>query len=125
MGRRLMYYWTILQKDETEVVKKVLKCQTLLPSKNNWILQLQNDLEECGIDLSEENIKNMKKEKFKNLVIKKIKSLATEYLVKLRGKHSKSENLMHRDSLKDYLKTENISVSEKKLLFALKLDKSR
>ena len=41
-------------------------------------------------------------------------------MVKLRGKHSKSENLMHRDSLKDYLKTENISVSEKKLLFALK-----
>ena len=120
MGRRLMYYWTILKKDETEVVKKVLKCQTLLPSKNDWILQLQNDLEECGIELSEENIKNMKKEKFKNLVLKKIKTLAKEYLLTLRGKHSKSKNLMHRDSLKDYLKTENVSVSEKKLLFALK-----
>ena len=67
MGRRLMYYWTILQKDETEVAKKVLKCQTLLPSKNDWILQLQNDLEECGIELSEENIKNMKKTNLKIL----------------------------------------------------------
>ena len=76
LGRRLMYYWTILQKDETEVVKKVLNCQTLLPSKNDWITQVQNDLEECGIELSEENISNMKKQTFKNLVLKKVKNLA-------------------------------------------------
>ena len=62
----------------------------------------------------------MKKEKFKNLVYKKIKHLSKEYLITLRSKHSKSANLMHRNVLKDYLKTEQITTDEKKLLFALK-----
>ena len=113
-----MYYWNLLQKDDTKLVKKVLNIQTLLPSKNDWICQLKIDLEECDIRLSE--IKNMKKEKFKTLVKKKIKNLAKEYLINLRSKHSKSDKLMHTNECKDYLKTESITVLEKKLLFSLK-----
>ena len=62
----------------------------------------------------------MKKEQFKNLVKKKIKMLATEYLIGLRSKHSKSENLMHKNCMKDYLKSDRLSVEEKKLLFSMK-----
>ena len=120
MARRLMYYWSLLHKDDTELAKRAFQTQKLLPVKNDWVLQLQSDLTECKITLSEEAITNMKKEPFKNLIKKQIKMLSMEYLIKLREKHSKSENLMLSDRMKGYLKTQKISVEEKKLLFAMK-----
>ena len=81
MARRLMYYWTLLNKDDSELAKKVLETQQLLSSKNDWVLQLQNDLKECRIELSEAEIKRMKKEQFKSLVEKRIKTLSMEYLI--------------------------------------------
>ena len=45
--RRLMYYWTLLNKGDSELAKKVLETQQLLTSKNDWVLQLQIDLKEC------------------------------------------------------------------------------
>ena len=88
--------------------------------KNDWILQLNIDLNLCNITISEEKIKNMKKETFKSLLKSKINLLAKEYLIKLRSSHSKSVNLMHANSMKEYLKTDLISVDEKKLLFSMK-----
>ena len=118
MGRRIMYYWNILQKDETEIVFKVFKTQTLMPVKNDWVLQLKNDLEECDIKLSDEQIRCMKKERFKSLVLIKIKTLAKKYLISRRG--SKSENLKHVNYMKEYLKSPHLNTEEKRLLFALK-----
>ena len=60
-------------KDETELCKKAFEIQKLMPTKNDWVLQLQKDLDECRITLPEESIKKMKKEAFKNLVKKQIK----------------------------------------------------
>ena len=118
MGRRIMFYWTILQRSESEILSKVYNTQSLMPLKNDWYLQLESDLEECNITLTKEEIKCMKNERFKNLVLKKIKMLAKSYLISLRG--SKSENLKHISSMKDYLKCENLTLEEKKLLFAMK-----
>ena len=117
MARRLMYYWNLLQKDDTELVKKVFVTQRSLVTKNDWVLQLQSDLEECRITLSEEKIKSMKKESFKNLVNRQIKALANEYLISLRSRHSKSDKLLHTNCMKEYLKSEKITVEEKKRLF--------
>ena len=39
MGRRLMYYWNILQKDDSELLKKVYNSQKLLPVKNDWVVK--------------------------------------------------------------------------------------
>ena len=44
MGRRLMYYWNLLQKDDSELIRKVFNTQKLMPVKNDWVLQLQKDL---------------------------------------------------------------------------------
>ena len=84
------------------------------------MLHIQSDLSACYISLSEETIKNMKKAEFQNLVKKKIRNLSKEYLITLRNKHSKSENLLHENSIKDYLTSNQMSTDEKKLLFALK-----
>ena len=119
MGRRLMFYWNLLQKDDSELVKKVYNSQKLLSVKNDWVLQLQSDLTDCEITLSEEMVKSMKKEKFKNLVKNKIKNLSKEYLISLRSKHTKSENLKFENGIKKILTSDKISIDEKKLLFAM------
>ena len=64
-----------MQKNETEFVKKVYNSQKLLPVKNDWVVQIQSDLSDCNLTLSEESVKNMKKETFKNLVKSKIRNL--------------------------------------------------
>ena len=120
MARRLMYYWTILQKEDNELVRKVFETQRLLSNKNDWVLQLKSDLEECNITLPEKEIKSMKKETFKNIVKKQIKMLSMNYLINLRSKHSKTENLLLEKELKPYLKSSKLTLEEKKLLFAMK-----
>ena len=115
-----MYYWTILQKEDNELVRKVFETQRLLSNKNDWVLQLKSDLEECNITLPEKEIKAMKKETFKNIVKNQIKILSMNYLMNLRSKHSKTDNLLLDKGMKPYLKSSKITLDEKKLLFAMK-----
>ena len=68
IARRLMFYWSILQKPENELVKQVLRAQQLSPVKNDLCLEIEENLKYCNICLSEEEISTMKKSKFKNLV---------------------------------------------------------
>ena len=42
---RLLFYWTILNKPDTELVKQVLKSQQFMPAKNSWCLTIAKDLE--------------------------------------------------------------------------------
>ena len=94
MARRLMYYWTLLNKGDSELAKKVLETQQLLTSKNDWVLQLQNDLKECRIELSEAEIKSMKKDAFKKLIKEKLEQNAFDFLENLKKNHTKTEKLI-------------------------------
>ena len=120
MGRRLMYLWTILHKTENELVRKVFNTQTKFPVKNDWVLQVQEDLLKCKIELTNEEIEKMKKEKFRKIVNKSIKELSQEYLAELVDKHSKTQNLYPTNKIQDYLINPNTTVDEKKLLFLLR-----
>ena len=88
--------------------------------KNDWVVQLNSDLEECNISLSEDEIKKMKKTTFKSFLKRKINAVAKQYIFNLRSKHSKSTNLLRKNELKDYLTSYKISLEGKKLLFAMK-----
>ena len=88
--------------------------------KNDWVVQLNSDLEECNISLSEDEIKKMKKTTFNSFLKRKINAVAKQYLFNLRSKHSKSTNLLRKNELKDYLTSYKISLEGKKLLFAMK-----
>ena len=41
MGRRLMYYHTLIHKSESELVKRVYTAQRNFPSRNDWHSQIQ------------------------------------------------------------------------------------
>ena len=56
MSRRLMFYWNILQMDEHELVKRVFIAQKISTSKNDWVIQIEDDLKLCKILQSAEEI---------------------------------------------------------------------
>ena len=69
VGRRLMFYWSILQKSESELVRRFLTAQELNPVKNDLCLQFKDDLNMCDINLNTSEISTMKKSKFKKTCI--------------------------------------------------------
>ena len=118
--RRLMYYWSILTKSDNELVKRVFNAQKSFPVKNDWICQIKEDLLICEIELSENEIKDMKKCTFKKLIDEKVQNLSFSFLISLKSMHSKSKNLTISDCMQPYLKNSNLSIEEKKLMFRLK-----
>ena len=120
ISRRLMYFWRILQMKDDELVKRVFNVQKLSSCKNDWVIQIAEDLKFCNINKTEEEIMMMKKTTFKKLVSTQIKEASDQYLMKLKNSHSKSKNIWPSNGIKLYLKTNIISTEEKLLLFSMK-----
>ena len=117
IGRRLMFLWTILQKSENDLVRKCLMAQQISPVKNDLATTFQNDLETCNITLTISDISKTKKSKFRKLVNTQIRCLANEYLLNLKSKHSRLDQVSDSYSLEKYLKNSNISTEERQTLF--------
>ena len=92
MSRRLMYYWNILQMDETELVKKVFTAQKISPCKDDWIHQIREDLKECDIQKSESEIKSMKIHAYRKLINGCVKDASTKYLLSLQVKNNQEKS---------------------------------
>ena len=58
-----MYYHTLLQKSDKELVKRVFSTRQKFYVKVDWILALQKDLAQCDIQFCENEIRSMKKKK--------------------------------------------------------------
>ena len=103
-----------------ELVQQVFQTQKLSPVKNDWCLQIEDDLRYCEIKLSESEIRAMNKKKFKSIVTSSIFKVARQYLVFQKNKHSKCEGLSANDKMQDYLSSEKLTTEEKQLLFQLR-----
>jgi hypothetical protein len=119
-GRRIMYYWTILQKPKSELVREVFEAQSMFKSEDSWATQVQNDIKDCDINLTEDEINKISQYKLKKLVAQKLRLKTDEYLLKLKQNHVKTEHLYPSDKMQEYLKTDQLSKSEKILLFKLR-----
>ena len=62
----------------------------------------------------------MSKNKFKNIVKEKIQLKVMSYLITLQNKHTKTENLHFETNMQEYLSAEEMTLSQKKLLFCLR-----
>ena len=120
IGRRIMYLWDILHKNESELVRKVYNSQKTFPVRNDWAIQVQSDLNECEINLSEEEISKMKRTAFKKIVKEKLQLAAARYLIQQKLKHSKSQHLTYSKEMKPYLENESMKIVDKKLMFRLR-----
>ena len=63
IGRRLMYYWCILNKPKNELVRQVFDAMSEF-SSSSWKNQVKQDLSYLEIDLSETYIQLMSKYEF-------------------------------------------------------------
>ena len=115
-----MFYWSILNKSDNELVKQVFNAMRDFPEHNDWLSEVQGVLKKCSISFTEEKIKNMSKIKFKQLVQEKLQLKVTAYLIGLQNKHSTSERLNIKPKIQEFLISEEMSLLEKKFLFKLR-----
>jgi hypothetical protein len=66
IARKLMYYWTILHKSESELVEEVFNAQQNFPTEGCWWSEVQGLLKRCNINYTGEQISKMSQAKFKN-----------------------------------------------------------
>ena len=114
-----MFLWSILHKNENELIYKVFDAQKLNPTKNDICLQFQEDLDICEISLSMDEISKMKKYKFRKIVNTQIREVARDYLLSLKSSHSKLDDLKSDYKLENYLTSDNLTTQQKQLLFML------
>ena len=124
-GRRLMYYWNILDKPRTELVRQVFDAMCEFPSKGGWLELVNCDLKLLDIDLSESCIKLMTKHEFRKIVKTKIGYKRQFLLKELQGQHSKTRGLTIDDTVKSYLTYKLLSTPEKRLLFNIRCRMTR
>ena len=70
--RRLMYLYNILSKDDHVLIKKTYDSMKLKPVKFDWIYMITDDREKYDIQLSDSEIKEMKRDKYKKSVNKAV-----------------------------------------------------
>ena len=122
--KRLMFLHHILQCDESRLVSQVFWAQEKSPAKNDWVLQVKDDLQTLGLDyLTFHNIKAMKKKYFQSLIKTKTKSTAFKYLIE--EKESKAKSKMSRLEYKTlniqpYLLSNKMNLRRKGIMFKLR-----
>ena len=68
ISRRLIYLKEILDRPETEIIKKVYRCQQANPDPGDWCQSIEQDLKDINLNMTEENIENMSAINYKKLV---------------------------------------------------------
>ena len=116
-ARRVVYLHYLATQDEDEMLSKVFVSQWKYPVKDDWTEEARLNLKELDINLSLEEIKKKSADSFKRMVKIKAREYTLKYLLKLKGKHSKMDNLNYTElRLQNYLKDPEISVPEAKNL---------
>ena len=121
MGRQSRYYYTLLKKGESELVKRVFNAQCQFSTKNDWYSEVKRILTLCGINLTEEEISNYSVYTFKKLVNDRVKQRTVEDITQLQMNHSKTKCLHQSSEMKEYLKSEELLINEKKRLFKMRV----
>ena len=117
-ARRITYLHYLVRLEEKQMLSKVFQTQWKYPVKDDWSLQVQQDLKDLNIVLNLEDIKKKSSFTFKKQVKIKSKEFALEQILKLKSKPSKMENLEYSElKLQNYLSNDLITVQEAKNFF--------
>ena len=117
----MMYLWSILKKPKTELVREVYTAQKQFKTKASWSEQIQEDLQTCDIDLSDDEIASLSQYQMTKLVKGKLREQADKYLLNMKAKHVKTAKLFPTPHMREYLTSDELNTEEKKLLFKLRI----
>ena len=116
-----MFLHYILIRPENDLLSMVFWAQEKSPVKNDWALQVKEDMREIGLDLTYEDIKALSKESFKKLVKAKCKALAFTNLMKEKEGKKKMNGIYYSELLtQDYLLSKEMTTSQKKIIFKIR-----
>ena len=114
-SKRVNYLHYLVKEDES----KFFYAQWENSLKNDWTLQVREDLEDLCIPVDLEFIKSKSQDSFKRLVKVKAREYALDELNKMKAGHSKMNNIYYpKLEMQHYLKNEKISPENAKLIFA-------
>ena len=107
--RRILFLHYIVNESESSFLKKFLIEQIQTQKSKDWSYQVLKDIDQLGLDLTVESIKNMKKTRLKIMVNQAIKEKTFADLEKKKESHSKVKNIIHkRLEIQGYLKPNKI-----------------
>ena len=117
-ARRINYLHSILRRDQSGMLYSFFLTQWYNPSKGDWTVQVQKDLEMFDIECDFEFIRNKSKEAFKKLVKVKAKEYALKKLTVKKESHSKMTNLKYPEIvMQKYMLREDLKKEQKLLMF--------
>ena len=120
-SRRIMFLFNILQKDETEIVRRIYEAQKNDPSPGDFIHLVKSDCERIGLDVSDNQISKMQKHQFRKLVKSKTSNAAFKYLKNMQQGHSKMKHIKYEKfELTPYLNSPVFNNNNRILLLALR-----
>ena len=115
--RRLLYLKHIFNEDPNSILYKFLRVQMENRKSKDWVTQVLKDITELKLNLSIEDIKEMKKSKLKVILNKSINEKAFEDLVKKRENHSKVINMKHKKlEMQRYLKSNGLKIKQEEVI---------
>ena len=104
------------------MLHQVFTTQWEYPVKDDWTLKVTENLKEHDISLSLDEMKKKSEYSFKRLVKIKAEEFTLNYLLGLKEKHTKMENLDYIElKLQKYLKDDKIPVEEAKNLYRYRM----
>ena len=78
-GRRIRYLYYLINRNENEMLFKFLNAQWNMPVKNDWTIQVRQDLKDLNISEDFSVLKKYKKNAFKKMVKEKLKKYTFDY----------------------------------------------
>ena len=116
-----MYLWQLLNREDSELTKRIYETQKISNNVGDWVRQVEADKIELGITLTDNEIQGVSQNVFTNFVSKKVKINHLKYLDSLKEKHPKAKYLNCTEVKQaEYIRDSGFSTKDKQLLFRLR-----
>ena len=116
----MFFFKDILNENEQSMIRKFYELQLQKPTKGDWASTCAENIKQLKINLSTEEMRQMKRNQFKNILKTKINELAFTYLIQKRGIKGRE---VEYSSLRmaDYLapNSSGLTILEKQEMFAV------
>ena len=121
MSRRILYLQTLLQRDNSELTKKIYQTQKENPLSGDFAELVQNDLSSLSAHLTDSYIESKNKESLKTEIKALIHQKALKYLFNKQRSHSKIKDIKYtKIQPQEYILSPIFTNDEVSILFALR-----
>ena len=120
MKLRLFFLKTILNQDNSSLIKKFFYLQYEQRTKSDWVSTCIQNLKEMNINMTFNEIKEMKEKEYKDLIRKKCMELAYKYLMNKRGSKGKEIKYDRIQMAQYLLPNDQLEVKEQRKIFEMR-----